>query len=174
MPIVNVQLFPGRTTVMKEFLSRAIVDAVSEIAGPARDLVYVLFHEVPTSEWAIGPSLVSSQPAGPAPEYVPALITTERVTVKEGHRSEYISWRRESLFPFLATQQGFLASSLAAVPDTKDDFLIIEKWISPHARDEGLSRPEAAELRDQEAQFLAGRADDQLAGRVVDVFRGRG
>jgi len=54
------------TTVMKEFLGRAIVDAVSEIAGRPRENVQVLFLRCPTDEWAIGPTLVSSRPAAAA------------------------------------------------------------------------------------------------------------
>ena len=67
MPIVRVEMFRGRTTVMKEFLGRAIVDAVSEIAGPPRENVQVLFSDVGTDEWAIGPTLVANRPAAPAP-----------------------------------------------------------------------------------------------------------
>ena len=84
MPIVRVEMFRGRTTVMKEFLGRAIVDAVSEIAGPPRENVQVVFSDVGTDEWAIGPTLVSSRPPAPAPAYVPAVVVVESVALKAG------------------------------------------------------------------------------------------
>ena len=172
MPIVRVQMFPGRTTVMKEFLGRAIVDAVSEIAGPPRGNVQVLFEDVQTTEWAIGPTLVSSRPAAPAPDYVPALVAVERVSVQQGARADYLAWRRDSLFPFLANEQGFLSSTLLSTEE-EHELVLVDKWVSPEARDTSAAGARAAELREEAARFLSGPPAATAAGRVVDVFRGR-
>lgn len=173
MPIVSVQMFPGRTTVMKEFLGRAIVDAVSEIAGPPRENVQVLFRDVPTEEWAIGPTLVSSRPALPPPDYVPALVSVSRVTLKDGKRADYIAWRRDSLFPFLASQQGFLSSTLLSTDDA-NEFFVVEKWTSPEALERHAAEARTAELRSEESELVSVSVDGGVAGRVIDVFRGRG
>ncbi len=163
-------MFRGRTTVMKEFLGRAIVDAVSEIAGPPRENVQVLFSDVPTDEWAIGPTLVSSRPAAPAPKYVPAMIAVERVTLKPGRSNDYLIWRRDAVLPFLATQQGFL--SLTLLSGDADAYVVVEKWTCPEAREKSFADERGAELRAEAAQFVESTSED-LTGRVVDVFRGR-
>jgi 4-oxalocrotonate tautomerase len=170
VPIVRVEMFRGRTTVMKEFLGRAIVDAVSEIAGPPRENVQVVFSDIATDEWAIGPTLVSSRPSGPAPKYVPALVAVERVTLKAGQSDEYLAWRRDAVLPFLASQQGFLSSTLLS--GEGGAYVVVEKWTSPEARQKSLAGEQAAELRAQQEQFV-GSASEDLTGRVVDVFRGR-
>lgn len=173
MPIVSVQLFPGRNVVMKEFLARAIVDAISEIAGTTRGAVHVLFEEVPKDEWAIGPGLVSSSHAPPPAEHVPSLVCVERAKLKDGKRADYVAWRRDSVCPFLASQEGFLSSTLLTVTDDVDELVIVDKWTSPEALERSASHPRAAELREEAQQFLHGPAADEFAGRVVDVFHDR-
>jgi len=173
MPIVHVEMFPGRTTVMKEFLGRAISDAICEIAGPPRENVQVVFRDVPTDEWSIGPTLVSSRPAAAPPAYVPAVVVVSRLALRGGAREEWLAWRRGSLFPFLASQQGFLSSTLLAGDDA-DVCFVVEKWVSPEARERSAALPEAAGLREAESAFLATGPAEEQTGRVIDVFRGRG
>jgi 4-oxalocrotonate tautomerase len=170
MPIVRVEMFRGRTTVMKEFLGRAIVDAVSEIAGPPRENVQVVFSDVGTDEWAIGPTLVSSRPPAPAPAYAPAVMVVERVALNAGKGKEYLAWRRDAVLPFLATQPGFLSSTLLDVGE--DAYVVVDKWTSPQARDKSQADERSGALEAEEAQFVASRSSD-VTGRVVDVFRGR-
>ena len=170
MPIVRVEMFRGRTTVMKEFLGRAIVDAVSEIAGPPRENVQVVFSDIATDEWAIGPTLVSSRPAGPAPVYVPAVVTVESLTLKAGQSDEYITWRREAVLPFLASQPGFLSSTLLS--GEAGAYVVVEKWTSPEAREKSWAGERAGALR-AEAEEFVGSSSQDLSGRVVDGFRGR-
>jgi 4-oxalocrotonate tautomerase family enzyme len=173
MPIVSVQLFAGRTTVMKEFLGRAIADAICEIGGAPRDAVQVIFNDVAKDSWAIGPSLVSSRRPAPPAEHVPALVSAERAKLKDGKRDEYVAWRRDSLLPFLASQEGFLSSTLLTETDGADAYVIVDKWTSPEAQARYASDPRAAELRDEAQQFLDGKVAGDFAGRVVDVFHGR-
>jgi len=163
-------MFPGRTTVMKEFLGRAIVDAVSEIAGPPRQNVQVLFSDVPTDEWAIGPTLVSSRPAPPVPEYVPALLVVERVALKRSKSGDYLPWRRDAVLPFLATQQGFLSSMLLSADG--GGYVVVDKWTSPEAREKSSSNERSAELRAESEQLVESTSED-VTGRVIDVFRDR-
>ena len=170
MPIVRVEMFRGRTTLMKECLGRAIVDAVSEIAGPPRENVQVVFTDVGTDEWAIGPTLVSSRPPAPAPQYVPAVVVVENVVLKVGQSDGYLAWRRNAVLPFLSAQPGFLSSTLVNVGP--DAYVTIDKWTTPEAREKSLADERAAALRGEEAQFAASTSED-LTGRVVDVFRGR-
>jgi 4-oxalocrotonate tautomerase family enzyme len=169
VPIINVQMFPGRTTVMKELLGRAIVDAVAEIAGPPRGNVQVLFSEVPTSEWLIGPTLVSSRPSAHQPPYEAAFLTIERVRLKPGKEEEYLAWRRGSMLPFLSSEPGFLTSSLAR--EAIGAYLLVDKWCSPQAREESLSGERSRELRAQGALLV--ESSEELTGHVVDVLRGR-
>jgi 4-oxalocrotonate tautomerase len=170
MPIVRVEMFRGRTTVMKEFLGRAIVDAVSEIAGPPRENVQVVFSDVATDEWAIGPTLVSSRPPAPAVAYAPAVMVVERVALQTGKSKEYLAWRRDAVLAFLATQPGFLSSTLLSVGE--DAYVVVDKWTSEQARDKSLADERAVALGAEEAQFVASRLTE-LTGHVVDVFRGR-
>ncbi len=170
MPIVRVEMFRGRTTVMKECLGRAIVDAVSEIAGPPRDNVQVVFSDIATDEWAIGPTLVASRPAAPAPKYVPAVVVVTRVALKAGQSAGYLAWRRDAVLPFLAVQPGFLSSTLLGAGE--DAYVEIEKWTTPEARDKSGADERGAQLQAEEGRFVASKAQE-MAGRVVDVFRGR-
>jgi 4-oxalocrotonate tautomerase len=170
MPIVRVEMFRGRTTVMKEFLGRAIVDAVSEIAGPPRENVQVVFSDVGTDEWAIGPTLVSSRPPAPAPAYAPAVMVVESVALKAGKDKEYLAWRRDAVLPFLASQPGFLSSTLLKVGE--DAYVVVEKWTNPQAREKSLADERTVALGVEETQFVASRSTE-LTGGVVDVFRGR-
>ena len=61
MPIVTVQLLPGRSHQQKAELARAITDAVAKIAKAAPEGTSVLFQEVPRENWAQGGVLMSDK-----------------------------------------------------------------------------------------------------------------
>ncbi len=61
MPIVNVQLWPGRTHAQKAELVRAITDAVVTIAHTTPEATFVIIEEVPKEHWAQGGVLASDQ-----------------------------------------------------------------------------------------------------------------
>jgi 4-oxalocrotonate tautomerase len=170
MPIVKVQMFPGRSDVMKEFLARAITDAVAEIAGTDRDGVHVIFDDVEKAQWAIGPRLASSREKAPGLSDAPAFVTVGRVNVQPGKRDDYLEWRRNSVFPFMASHDGFLGSTLLDVPDNPDQFVISNKWTSPEASEAYLAKPREAELRIEAREFLTDLFSTDFEGRVVDVF----
>ena len=59
MPIVRVELWPGRTKEQKKDLVVAITDAVKNIMGTAPDWTTVIFNEVSKDDWAQGGKLAS-------------------------------------------------------------------------------------------------------------------
>lgn len=58
MPFVHIQIVKGvlkdDIAGKKARISRSVVDAISEQAGIAKDLVWVVFEEVPNTEWFVG------------------------------------------------------------------------------------------------------------------------
>ena len=61
MPIVRVELWPGRTHEQKAELAQAITDAVVRIANTTPEATIVIFDEVAKEHWAQGGSLASDQ-----------------------------------------------------------------------------------------------------------------
>ena len=54
MPIVRVEMWPGRTHAQKAELARAITDAVVTIAHTTPEATFVIFEDVPKEDWAQG------------------------------------------------------------------------------------------------------------------------
>ncbi len=52
MPIVRVEMWPGRTHEQKAELARAITDAVVNIARTAPEETIVVFTDVSKEDWA--------------------------------------------------------------------------------------------------------------------------
>lgn len=65
MPIVTVELNPGRTRETKAKLAAKITELLVEIADCNSPTCVVLFHETSKDDWAIGGLLVS-EPGHPA------------------------------------------------------------------------------------------------------------
>lgn len=59
MPIINVQLFEGRTPEQKRAFVKALTDASVETLGCSPDAVDVILTEVKKSDWASGGKLWS-------------------------------------------------------------------------------------------------------------------
>ena len=59
MPVVTVQLWPGRTHAQKAELARAITEAVVTIAHARPESTTVIIQEVSREHWAIGGVLAS-------------------------------------------------------------------------------------------------------------------
>ena len=59
MPIVRVEMFPGRTHAQKQELARAITEAVANIAHATPDATIVIFSEIAREDWAQGGKLAS-------------------------------------------------------------------------------------------------------------------
>lgn len=59
MPIVTIDMLPGRTAEQKAKLARKVTENFLEICGGTPETVHVLIREVPTEHWAIGGRLLS-------------------------------------------------------------------------------------------------------------------
>ena len=53
MPVVNVQMWPGRTKAQKRALCKAITDAMVQHAGAKPTNLHVIIQEVPREDWAL-------------------------------------------------------------------------------------------------------------------------
>ena len=54
MPLVKVEMMPGRTRDQKKRLAKAIAETVAEIAITKPEEVFVVFDERPAENWAQG------------------------------------------------------------------------------------------------------------------------
>ncbi len=54
MPLLRVELLPGRSPEAKKKLARELTDVVVENIGCPRSAVTVIFTEVPKGHWVIG------------------------------------------------------------------------------------------------------------------------
>ncbi|MDP2728837.1 MAG: 4-oxalocrotonate tautomerase family protein [Dehalococcoidia bacterium] len=61
MPIVKIEWFAGRSTEQKARVAKALTDVLVEIGGAPRDQTYIIFHEEPKENWAIGGKLASER-----------------------------------------------------------------------------------------------------------------
>lgn len=59
MPIVRVEMWPGRTRQQKAELAKAITDAVHDIAGAPLEATIVVFADVSKDDWAEAGKLAS-------------------------------------------------------------------------------------------------------------------
>jgi 4-oxalocrotonate tautomerase len=59
MPIVRVEMWPGRTKSQKAELARVITDALVNIAKTTPEATTVIFEDVARENWATGEVLAS-------------------------------------------------------------------------------------------------------------------
>ena len=59
MPIVRIEMWPGRTQAQKAELARVITEAIVTIARTTPDQTIVVFQEVAKEDWAQGGVLAS-------------------------------------------------------------------------------------------------------------------
>ncbi len=59
MPIIRVEMWPGRTHAQKAELPQAITDAVVNIAKTTPEATIVVFEDVAKENWAQGGKLAS-------------------------------------------------------------------------------------------------------------------
>ena len=59
MPIVRVEMWPGRTREQKAQLARVITEAIVDIADTNAEATTVIFEDVARENWAIGGVLAS-------------------------------------------------------------------------------------------------------------------
>ena len=61
MPIVRVEMWPGRTHEQKAALAKAITDVMVSIAKTTPEATIVVFEDVPKENWAEAGVLASDQ-----------------------------------------------------------------------------------------------------------------
>ena len=59
MPIVRVEMWPGRTHAQKAELARLITGALATVASVPAEATTVIFEDVPKENWAVGGVLAS-------------------------------------------------------------------------------------------------------------------
>ena len=59
MPIVTVQMWPGRTPAQKAELAKRITDAIVTVANTTPDATIVVFEDVTKENWSVGGVLAS-------------------------------------------------------------------------------------------------------------------
>lgn len=53
MPVIRIDLFPGRSTEVKQAIAREITDVLSTVAGIKPTDTTIIFSEVPATEWFV-------------------------------------------------------------------------------------------------------------------------
>ena len=61
MPLIQIQLFEGRSTEVKREYAIAITEAAVKIMGCSAESVDVIYQEVKTSDWATAGKLWSDK-----------------------------------------------------------------------------------------------------------------
>lgn len=59
MPIIRIEMWPGRTHQQKAELARVITEAMVDIADTTAEATTVIFEDVARENWAIGGVLAS-------------------------------------------------------------------------------------------------------------------
>jgi len=59
MPIVRIEMWPGRTKAQKREMARAITDVVCNVAHTTPDQTIVVFQDVSKDDWAQSGKLAS-------------------------------------------------------------------------------------------------------------------
>jgi len=57
MPVVRIEMWPGRTSAQKQELAQAITEAMVRIARTTADSTIIIFDEVARENWAQGGKL---------------------------------------------------------------------------------------------------------------------
>ena len=63
MPVITVEWLEGRTPQQKAQLADAITRAFVDVAKVAPEQVWIVFQDVPRSDWAMGGTLLNEPPA---------------------------------------------------------------------------------------------------------------
>ncbi len=63
MPMIKVEMFPGRTPDQKRAFAKAITESFVAICGGTPQSVHVVYQEVEKGDWAIAGALASDATA---------------------------------------------------------------------------------------------------------------
>jgi 4-oxalocrotonate tautomerase len=59
MPFVNIRILAGQSQERKDAIAKRVTDAISEIAQLPKDVIWVVFEDVSTDNWYVGPDSVT-------------------------------------------------------------------------------------------------------------------
>lgn len=59
MPIVRIEMWPGRTVAQKQEMARAITDIICNVAHTTPDQTTIVFQDVSKDDWAQAGRLAS-------------------------------------------------------------------------------------------------------------------
>jgi 4-oxalocrotonate tautomerase len=59
MPVIHIEMWPGRTYAQKQELAKAITEAMVNIARTTPEATIIIFSDVPKENWAQGGVLSS-------------------------------------------------------------------------------------------------------------------
>lgn len=61
MPVIRIEMFPGRSDEQKRAMVRRVTEAFVETAGGKPESVHVLVSEIAQDHWAVGGELCSER-----------------------------------------------------------------------------------------------------------------
>jgi phenylpyruvate tautomerase PptA (4-oxalocrotonate tautomerase family)/heme-degrading monooxygenase HmoA len=169
MPDVTLSVDSELSQVQKAFIARGIADVIAEHTGLRRQSVQVKMIEVQPSIPAPGAPRrgAGSRRARDADAYV----SIRRQYILPDRHEDFLMWFRDSVYPFMASHDGFISSTILSGPDEPDQFVIITKWASVESRVAYSSKPREAELKVESRVMQVRRPTDDFTGHVVGVFR---
>ena len=59
MPIIRVEMWPGRSHAQKQEIARGITEVMVNVAKSSSEATIVIFEDIPKENWAQGGSLAS-------------------------------------------------------------------------------------------------------------------
>jgi phenylpyruvate tautomerase PptA (4-oxalocrotonate tautomerase family)/heme-degrading monooxygenase HmoA len=160
MPVVSVAILPDANEVQKALIARGIVDVIAEHLGSTRESVQVLFNEVAADELP-----------GRDERDQPAFVSIRRQYIQPAKHGAYLDWRRDAVYTFMASHDGFISSTVLVGEQEPDQFVVITKWASAESLAAYRAKPRESELRDEVAAFHTQRPTDDFTGTVVPVFK---
>lgn len=60
MPLVTVELLPGRSDEVKDKIAKGIAKVVTEVGGASIDHCWVIFRETAANNWSIAGDMLNS------------------------------------------------------------------------------------------------------------------
>lgn len=61
MPMIRVEMFPGRSHEQKQNLVKALTDAFCETAGGTPESVHIVLSEIDQDSWSVAGTLISDK-----------------------------------------------------------------------------------------------------------------
>ncbi|MDR0253338.1 MAG: 4-oxalocrotonate tautomerase family protein [Brucellaceae bacterium] len=65
MPVIRIDLFPGRSAEVKQAIAREITDVLNTVAGIKPTDTTIIFSEVPATEWFVAGEACSGKVVQP-------------------------------------------------------------------------------------------------------------